>query len=85
MKKSLEKAIQIAGSQTRLAKRVGKEQGHVWDWLNKRAGKVPAELVCDVAKATGWKVTPHSLRPDIYRHPEDGLPAELRGLKKETD
>lgn len=44
----------------------------------------PAERVIPLCEATGWQVIPHDLRPDIYRHPEDGLPAELRGLHQEA-
>jgi len=36
------------------------------------------ERVIAVAMATGWRVTPHRLRPDLYPHPEDGLPEERR-------
>lgn len=40
--------------------------------------EVPAERVMAVAEATQWECTPHELRPDIYPHPDDGLPAEMR-------
>lgn len=40
---------------------------------------IPAELVLDVCADYGWAVTPHELRPDLYPHPDDGLPPELRG------
>lgn len=40
--------------------------------------KVPAERVLGVAEANEWRVTPHQLRPDLYPHPDDGLPAHLR-------
>ena len=40
--------------------------------------QAPGERVIAIAMATGWKVTPHRLRPDLYPHPEDGLPAERR-------
>ncbi len=39
---------------------------------------VPAERVLGVAEAAEWRVTPHQLRPDLYPHPDDGLPAHLR-------
>lgn len=79
MKTSLEKAIAIAGSQTALANAMGLKQGHVWDWLNKRSGRVPAERVKDVCRAVNWQITPHQLREDVYEHPDDGLPDALRG------
>jgi hypothetical protein len=35
---------------------------------------VPAERVLDAAEKTGWVVTPHQIRPDIYPNVQDGLP-----------
>jgi DNA-binding transcriptional regulator YdaS (Cro superfamily) len=35
---------------------------------------VPAERVINVSRATGWKETPHSLRPDLYPSPDDAIP-----------
>lgn len=43
----------------------------------KRRG-VPHDVVLRVAEATGWVVRPHEIRPDLYPHPDDGLPAHLR-------
>jgi len=40
-------------------------------------GKVPPERVIDVARASGWKFTPHQIRPDLYPNPTDGMPAEV--------
>lgn len=34
-----------------------------------------AERVLSMAQATGWHVTPHHLRPDLYPNPTDALPA----------
>ncbi|MGL6245682.1 transcriptional regulator [Pseudomonas sp.] len=48
----------------------------VYKWLS--AG-VPAGRVLAVCEATGWQVTPHVLRPDIYPNPSDGLPASGGG------
>lgn len=39
---------------------------------------VPPERVIAVSRASGWKCTPHQLRPDIYPSPLDGLPDEVR-------
>lgn len=45
--------------------------------VSKWRGRVPdAAAVLKLAAATGWKVTPHDLRPDIYPNPTDGLPAD---------
>jgi DNA-binding transcriptional regulator YdaS (Cro superfamily) len=46
----------------------------VYKW--ERSGKVPADHVIAIARATDWQITPHDLRPDIYPHPEDGMPKE---------
>ena len=37
------------------------------------ASRVPAERVIEVAMLTGWQVTPHQLRPDLYPLPGDAL------------
>lgn len=39
----------------------------------------PANQVLAVSRAVNFGVTPHELRPDLYPHPDDGLPQELRG------
>lgn len=54
------------------------KQAHVWNWLNKTKFGTPAERVIPVACATNWQITPHELRPDIYPHPQDGLPEHIR-------
>lgn len=40
---------------------------------------VPADRVLRLSEVTHWEYTPHAIRPDIYPHNEDGLPAEMRG------
>jgi len=39
--------------------------------------KVSPSKVLATCKATGWTVTPHELRPDLYPNPTDGIPIEL--------
>jgi DNA-binding transcriptional regulator YdaS (Cro superfamily) len=39
---------------------------------------ISAERVIAISMATNWQVTPHELRPDIYPHPQDGLPDHMR-------
>jgi DNA-binding transcriptional regulator YdaS (Cro superfamily) len=80
----LEKAIALCDGQTGLARAVGLAQGHVWHWLNKQGGLTPPSRVLGVARATDWRVTPHELRPDIYPHPDDGLPPERRGRAEDA-
>lgn len=74
--KALEKAIEIAGTQAELARRVATfkkddkiKQPYIWNWLN-RDFEVPADMVLAVEAATAEegqpKVSRHELRPDIY-------------------
>jgi DNA-binding transcriptional regulator YdaS (Cro superfamily) len=46
---------------------------HLW---SKGKRELPADRVLAVARATGWRVTPHELRPDLYPNPTDGLPVD---------
>lgn len=59
----LEKAIEAAGSQAELARRLNKKPAYVWNWL-RRDKRVPAEVVLDIESATG--VSRSELRPDLY-------------------
>lgn len=81
MQNPLLKAISICGSQSALGERIGKGQYIVTAWVRRYGCKVSAEFVVSVSQATGWLVTPHELRPDIYPHPHDGLPDYLRRVE----
>jgi DNA-binding transcriptional regulator YdaS (Cro superfamily) len=61
---ALSRAITEAGGQTALARKIGKQQGHVGNWLAR--GKVPAEVCVDIERATDGKVTRYELRPDVF-------------------
>lgn len=61
----LEKAIAAMGSQTALAKAIGKSQGHISKWLERKY--VPAESVLAIESATG--IPRQKIRPDLY--PDD--------------
>lgn len=50
---------------------------HINNWIA-RDKKIPSEWIIPLARAVDFNVTPHELRPDIYPHPEDGLPDALR-------
>ena len=69
--RALERAIELAGSQAELARRIGKKQAHIWNWLN-RDKQVPAEAVLSIEAATldsetgAPRVTRCDLRPDLY-------------------
>jgi DNA-binding transcriptional regulator YdaS (Cro superfamily) len=69
--RALERAIDIAGGQTALAKKISEitgkpvRQGHVWSWLN-RTRRVPPEFAIPVEIATEGAVSRHETRPDLY-------------------
>ncbi len=67
--------IQQAGGATAIARLFQVTPQAVGLWA---ATGVPAERVILVCASCSFKVTPHQLRPDLYPHPEDGLPSELR-------
>ena len=50
------------GSQTALAKAIGKSQGHISKWLERKY--VPAESVLAIERATG--IPRQKIRPDLY-------------------
>lgn len=63
---------------TKIAAHFGVTQQAVSNWFNRC---MPVDRVIPVCKHLKWKVTPHSLRPDIYPGNDDGLPSLLRGRK----
>lgn len=65
----IERAVEVCGGQSALARAIGGtiKQAHVWKWL--RAGRPPAERCRDIERATGGKVTKEQLRPDIFVEP----------------
>ncbi|MGE4324132.1 MAG: transcriptional regulator [Sphingobium sp.] len=70
---ALQRAVEILGSQSALARICGVSQTAVWKWLQS-SKRLPAEHVLRVEAATG--VSRHWLRPDIY--PVDLPPAPSR-------
>lgn len=62
---ALKRAVEIAGGQTALAKALGVQQAHVWNWLN-RDKVLPGEYAIPIERATGGQVTRQELRPDLY-------------------
>jgi len=60
--KALQEACNRVGSQSELARRIGKTQGHISSWLRRK--HVPAEVVLPIEAASG--VSRHDLRPDLY-------------------
>jgi DNA-binding transcriptional regulator YdaS (Cro superfamily) len=66
--KALKAAIKAAGGQTALARKIGKQQGHVAKWLH-RDKKVPAKMCAAIEAATNGEVTRYELRPDVFGEP----------------
>jgi len=67
------KIIAVCGSQSELARRVGKNSQTVSAWF--RNGVASNEVI-NASRALDWQVTPHELRPDLYPNPTDGLPRQ---------
>jgi DNA-binding transcriptional regulator YdaS (Cro superfamily) len=65
----LEQAIATMGSQTALAKAIGKSQGHISKWLERKY--VPAESVLAIESATG--IPRQKIRPDLYPEQSQGV------------
>ena len=69
--KAIEKAIEILGSQQALAKRCGKAQSTVCDWLNCK-NKISPEFVPLLVAAVDGKIQAYEFRPDLpelFPHP----------------
>lgn len=75
-KKPLKKAIEIAGGVTSFAEKMNERPNTISMWLQR--GVVPSEKVIPASKAVDFEVPPHELRPDLYPHPQDGLPEDMR-------
>ncbi|WP_409516130.1 transcriptional regulator [Brevundimonas sp.] len=61
----LSEAIQIFGSQSKLAAATGRSQNAVWHAL--KNGRVSAEFAMAIDAATDGQVSRSALRPDVYR------------------
>jgi len=61
---AVEKAIAIAGSQKELAKRCGKAQSTICDWLNCKKRISPVH-VPDLVQAVNGEIQAHEFRPDL--------------------
>ncbi|EPP8464867.1 TPA: helix-turn-helix domain-containing protein [Raoultella planticola] len=61
--KTIQKAIDIAGSQKKLADLCGVAQPTVWRWLH--GGGIEARYVMKIVSATNGKVKAAEIRPDL--------------------
>lgn len=72
MNKVIQRALDIVGSQKRLADICGVSQPAVHKWLN--GGSVSPEKVTAIVNATGGEIKAHEIRPDLpdlFPHPEN--------------
>jgi DNA-binding transcriptional regulator YdaS (Cro superfamily) len=69
----IKQIARAAGGVVALSLRLGLSRGAVSQWC-----VVPPEHVISVSEATCHKYSPHQIRPDLYPHPDDGLPEQLR-------
>lgn len=83
----LEEAIDLCLTQASLAEKINEwhalkgrssnvSQQNVSYWI--KTSVVPDIHCIAISWATEWKISPNKLRPDIYPHPHDGLPEEMR-------
>nr|DAL51257.1 MAG TPA_asm: Putative antitoxin of bacterial toxin-antitoxin system, YdaS/YdaT [Caudoviricetes sp.] len=61
--KVIQRAIDIAGSQKKLADRCGVAQPTVWRWLH--GGGIDARYVMKIVSATEGKIKAADIRPDL--------------------
>lgn len=61
--KIIQKAIDIAGSQQKLADLCGVTQPTVWRWLH--GGGIDARYVMKIVSATNGKIKAAEIRPDL--------------------
>ena len=66
----VKRAVEICGSQSELARRIGGRvrQGHIWKWIN-YTRVIPAERAIQIERATEGRVSRYELRPDVFGPP----------------
>jgi len=69
----IKRAIDLAGSQAKLAEGMGCSQQYI-SWLLKEATKISGDMAVACERATNGGVTRTDLRPDLFG-PEISLPA----------
>jgi DNA-binding transcriptional regulator YdaS (Cro superfamily) len=63
--KNLQSAVDLVGSQAALAAAIGVKQQHIWNWLNRKGARIPAEHCPAIERATKGEVKCEDLRPDV--------------------
>ncbi|HBR1026801.1 helix-turn-helix domain-containing protein [Klebsiella quasipneumoniae] len=71
--KTIQKAIDIAGSQKKLADLCGVAQPTVWRWLH--GGGIDARYVMKIVSATNGKIKAAEIRPDLAQLLSANTPA----------
>ena len=66
--------LHVRGVRSGIARALNISHQAVAKWTS---NGIPSGRVIEVCIATGWRITPHELRPDLYPNPEDGLPRTL--------
>ena len=64
----LKRAIEITGSQRKLAEAIGCSQQHV-SFLMHHAKTLSGEIAVKIERATDGQITRHELRPDLFEPP----------------
>ncbi|MFM0151418.1 Cro/CI family transcriptional regulator [Paraburkholderia sediminicola] len=72
------RAIDSLGGDSSVARLLNLTAWAVSKWRR----RLPERRVLWLAERTAWKFTPHQLSPELYPHPDDGLPVELRGSSR---
>lgn len=60
----LQRAVDVAGGQSALARKIGTRQSLIWHWLERSKKGVPAEWCQPIERETG--VLAAELRPDLF-------------------
>lgn len=83
---AIQRAISIAGSQYELARRCGKAQSTICDWLN-RKNKISPEHVPALVNAVNGEIAAYEFRPDlpeIFPHPKHSDVQQIPATQKQA-
>lgn len=65
----IERAVEVMGSQSALAKAINKTPAEISQWVNGRR-PIPATICRAIEKAVSGAVTVNELRPDVFGEPQ---------------